>query len=143
VAAWNLPLQPSHCDRPSVCSGLSQRALTWTSNSTIFNWFIESLASAMQRLCLFFVLIASLFWSSPSRAQDQVEQCAVRSSPATSYLHRLEIGISSYWSLFAKIVLVGLRLERKRHRMYLIELALSLQEHIVHRPPECMHLQIL
>jgi hypothetical protein len=38
------------------------------------------LRPAMQHLYLFsYLLVASLFWSSPSHAQDQVEQCAVRS----------------------------------------------------------------
>jgi hypothetical protein len=40
----------------------------------------------------------------------------------------------------AEIVLAGVRFECKRYRVHLIELALPMQQHIVHRPPKRMHL---
>jgi hypothetical protein len=77
AAAWKLPLQRRPAiDCLSILDFHNRFSLGARTRKSLV--VIGSLASAMQHLHLFYVLIASPFWFSPSRAQDQVEQCAVR-----------------------------------------------------------------
>ena len=81
VRYWRLP-GTYHCNHAPVVDCLSvldfHNRLSLGARTRKSLVVIGSLASAMQHLYLFYVLIASLFWFSPSRAQDQVDQCAVR-----------------------------------------------------------------